>query len=124
MLNEKTFRKIYNDYLASGLTVKDFCSTQSILPRKFYYWQNKLKEQLAPKQGFVPILLKPQDTVEHFPAAQQNQFQPSSNPAHWAAHEPQTCEIFFPNGVCVKLTGSTDPEFIQSLILLNAPDHV
>ena len=124
MLNEKTFRKIYNDYLASGLTVKDFCSTQGMLPRKFFYWRNKLKEQLPPKQGFVPIKPKQEDTADHFPATQPGQFQPSSNPALRAAHEPQTCEIFFPNGVCVKLTGSTDPEFIQSLILLNAPDHV
>jgi len=116
MLNEKTFRKIYNDYLASGLTVKNFCSTQGMLPRKFFYWRNKLKEQLPPKQGFVPIKFKQEDTAD--------QFQPSSNPELRAAHEPQTCEIFFPNGVCVKLTGSTDPEFIQSLILLNAPNHV
>ena len=28
MLNESQFRSIYDDYLESGLTVRDFCSNQ------------------------------------------------------------------------------------------------
>jgi hypothetical protein len=120
MLNERKFRKIYDDYLASGLTVKDFCFNQGMHPGKFFYWQNKLKNQLPPKKGFVPILLKQGSTGGNFPGSPQNHFPPSLQ----ATNESPICEINFPNGVNLKLRGSTDPEFIRSLIHLNDRDHV
>jgi proteasome assembly chaperone (PAC2) family protein len=50
MLNAKKFRDIYDDYLASGLTVRDYCSNQGMHEAKFYYWQNKLKGVLPLKK--------------------------------------------------------------------------
>ncbi len=49
MMNEKEFRSIYNDFLESGLTLRDFCANQSMNEGKFFYWQNKLKGLLPPK---------------------------------------------------------------------------
>ena len=46
MLNEKKFRAIYEDYLASGLSIRDYCANQRIGEAKFFYWQNKLEGQL------------------------------------------------------------------------------
>lgn len=119
-MNARKFRKIYDDYLASGLTVKDYCFNQGMQPGKFFYWQNKLKDQLPPERGFVPILFKQQNTGGNFSGSCQNQFPPSLRPIN----ESPICEINFPNGLNLKLTGYTDPEFIHSLIHLNDRDHV
>ncbi|MCU4166723.1 IS66 family insertion sequence element accessory protein TnpA [Carboxylicivirga caseinilyticus] len=124
MLNAKKFRKIYDDFLESGLTVTDFCSNQGLTQNKFFYWQNKLKAQLPPKKGFVPIVLKSEEASDSFPMPAQNQILQPSNPVLPSANETQSCEINFPNGVSVKLTGCTDLELIRSLILLNTRDHV
>jgi hypothetical protein len=35
MLNEKKFRAIYDDYLASGLTIRDFCANTQLNETKF-----------------------------------------------------------------------------------------
>jgi len=37
MLNEKKFRAIYDDYLVSGLTVRDYCLNQNMGEAKFFY---------------------------------------------------------------------------------------
>ena len=121
-MNMKKFQEIYNDYLESGLTVKDFCSNQGIHPGKFFYWQHKLKDQLPPKKGFVPIILKQKDAADNFPISTKNQS--STRPTLSATTETQVCEINFPNGVSVKLGGCADLELIRSLILLNSGDHV
>ena len=47
MLNENEFRGIYNDYLESGLTIRDYCSNQHMGEAKFYYWQRRLKGMLG-----------------------------------------------------------------------------
>jgi hypothetical protein len=43
MLNKKKFRAIYDDYLESGLTIRDYCLNQKMGEPKFFYWQNKLR---------------------------------------------------------------------------------
>ncbi|TAJ03988.1 hypothetical protein DMA11_24065 [Marinilabiliaceae bacterium JC017] len=124
MLNMKKFREIYDAYLNSGLSVKDFCSNQGMRTGKFFYWQNKLKEQLPPKKGFVPIVLKRENAVDNFPVSPQNQIQSPSDPTLWATNKTQTLEITYPNGVSVKLGGGANLELIRSLILLNTREHV
>jgi hypothetical protein len=58
MFNEKQFRAIYDEYLSSGLTIRDFCINHQMNEAKFYYWQHKLKGQLPAKLGFVPIVFE------------------------------------------------------------------
>ena len=43
MLKEGQFLSIYESYLESGLTVRDYCANQKKKESMFYYWQNKLK---------------------------------------------------------------------------------
>ena len=37
MLKEKGFRVIYDEFLGSGLTIRDFCANQQMNEAKFYY---------------------------------------------------------------------------------------
>lgn len=118
MFNEKKFRAIYDEFLASGLTVRDYCSNQHMNEAKFYYWKTRLKGQLPPKSGFVPVVFNGdgQNRSSRVPAPLQ---QPSSA---FSTPEPigQTisCEISYPNGVLVKLNGLPDVQMLGSLLVL------
>ena len=106
MFNEKKFQAIYDEFLSSGLTIRDFCANQQINEAKFYYWQNKLKGKLPHKRGFVPVVF---ENGKHLPS---NQVPVRNN------QESFSCEISYPNGVSVKLSGLPDVQVLQSLLLL------
>ena len=115
MLNEKKFRVIYDEFLASGLTVRDYCANQQMNESKFYYWQNKLKDLLSPRKGFVPLVFG--NGQQSWPAAAlQNRPHNFSNQG--TAGTSVSCEVSYPNGVCIKLNGLSDPEMLRSLLVL------
>ena len=118
MYNEKKFRAIYDEFLGSGLTIRDFCANQHMNEAKFYYWQNKLKGQLPPKSGFVPLVFENggQARSSRVPAQVQSQSAPFSNPE--ATTQTISCEISYPNGVLVKLNGLPDAQMLRSLLVL------
>jgi hypothetical protein len=69
---------------------------------KFYYWQKKLVK--AQPQGFVPLVIDKANqsaTVFKVPV------------------DGVCCEIFYPGGTALKLTGCVDFELLRSLVLLN-----
>lgn len=121
MLNEKKFKAIYEEFLQSGLSVRDYCLNQHFNEAKFYYWQNKLKEQLPPKKGFVPVVFA---DGQHHPlnrVSLTNQHQGLSKTAGGGVPAPVTfCEISYPSGVSVKLSGMPDMQMLQSLLLLTS----
>ena len=116
MINEKKFRAIYNEFLESGLTVRDYCVNQQMNEAKFYYWQNKLKGQLPPKRGFVPVIFENGQQASQVPATMQDMTEPYSHPA--AVSKTISCEISYPNGILVKLSGLPDVQMFRSLLVL------
>jgi transposase-like protein len=38
------FKRIYNQYLSSGLSIRDFCKRLECDESRFYYWAKKVKE--------------------------------------------------------------------------------
>jgi len=118
MYNEKKFQAIYDEFLGSGLTIRDFCTNYQINEAKFYYWQNKLKGQLPPKRGFVPVVFENSGQAQSsgVPASVQSQSAPFSNPE--TTTQTISCEISYPNGVHVKLNGLPDAQMLRSLLVL------
>ena len=118
MLNSRQFTDIYNEYLESCLTVRDFCADRQMSEAKFYYWQNRLKRQLPPKKGFTPVVFENEQHTRsfHFPTPVQNRPKTFSNPAD--SNHAVSCEISYPNGVSMKLNGLPGPEVLRSLLLL------
>jgi len=118
MLKARQFLSIYDGFLESGLTVRDYCANQQMKESLFYYWQNKLKGQLPPKRGFVPVVFDNGKAIRtsQVPAPVQNRSKAFPDPA--AANNAISCEISYPNGVCLKLNGLTDPGILRSLLLL------
>lgn len=110
MFNEQKFKAIYDEYLASGLSVRDYCANGQIHESKFYYWQNKLKGQLSPKRGFVPVLFHGGGSLSS-PA-------PSGGDRQRGLPADVSCEICYPNGVSVKLSGLPDAQLLHSLLLI------
>jgi hypothetical protein len=115
MLNEKQFRVIYSEFLESGLTIRDYCANQQMNEAKFYYWQNKLKEQLQLKRGFVPVIFE-NGRQSQVPSPVQNLSESCSQPA--VSNKTISCEINYPNGVSVKLNGLPDTQMLKSLLVL------
>ena len=118
MLKARQFLSIYDGFLESGLTVRNYCANQHMKESQFFYWQNKLKRQLPPKKGFVPVVFEndQQARSSQVPAPVQSRPKNFSNPS--AANHGVSCEIRYPNGVCMKLSGLPDPELLRSLLLL------
>jgi hypothetical protein len=114
MLQAGQFTVVYGEFLESGLTIRDFCANQQMSEAKFYYWQNKLKRQLPPKKGFVPVVFENHQQRRSFQG--QSGSQSFSTPA--AANNTFSCEICYPNGVSLKLSGLPDAEVLRSLLLL------
>jgi hypothetical protein len=116
MLNEKKFRAIYDDYLESGLTVRDYCLNQNMGEAKFFYWQNKLKGQLPPKNGFVPVVFNgdQQFNSQQLPATLKNRQDHQIKQTSLASGF--SCEICYPNGIIVKFNGLPDLDMIHSLL--------
>ncbi len=116
-MNEKEFRAIYDDYLVSGLTKKDYCLNQKMCGAKFFYWQNKLKGVLPPKNGFVPVIFSgnPQASFHQLPVALNNQ--PERQIKKTPSAAGLSCEICYPNGINVKVNGLTDLEMVRSLVI-------
>ena len=118
MLKARQFLSIYDGFLESGLTVRNYCANQHMKESQFFYWQNKLKGQLPPKRGFVPVVFDNGKAIRtsQAPAPVQNRLKSFPDPA--AANNTISCEISYPNGVCVKLNGLTDPGMLRSLLLI------
>lgn len=117
MMNEKKFRDIYTGFLESGLTVRDYCANQQMNEAKFYYWQNKLKGQLPPKGGFVPVLFgEGHGTQQSQVTGTVHRGASFTSPA--TCDKTLSCEINYPNGVCVKLSGLSGPEVLEPLLVL------
>ena len=118
MLKARQFLSIYGGYLESGLTVGYYCANQQMKESKFYYWQNKLKGQLPPKRGFVPVVFDNGKAIRssQIPAPVQNRSKVFPDSA--SANDSISCEISYPNGVCVKLNGLTDPGMLRTLLLI------
>lgn len=118
MFNEKKFKVIYDEFLASGLTVRDYCANQYMNEARFYYWKNKLKGQLPPKSGFVPVVIENdgQARSSRVPAPVLPQSATFSAPE--SIVQTISCEISYPNGVLVKLNGLPDLQMLGSLLVL------
>ena len=118
MFTVNQFQSIYKEFLESGLTIRDFCANHHIRESKFYYWHNKLKGQLPPKRGFIPVVF---DNAQKMLSSQVSTLAQKQSKVITgsASDHPISCEINYPNGVCLKLNNLTDPEILRSLLLLS-----
>jgi hypothetical protein len=116
MLKEKGFRSIYDDFLKSGLTVRDYCLNQKMGEARFFFWQNKRWGLLPTKNGFVPVVFSGDqlDCTKQLPASLKNR---QVNPIiHTSSAADFSREICSPNRIIVKFNKYPGPEIIHTLL--------
>lgn len=110
-INESNFRKLYQEYLESGLSVRDFCANQNFAVSTFY---NK-KKQLDQKESapeFIPLHLSNQPIVE------------PNKPAEVALRndsptgKENNFEFTFPNRTKLKVSGQVDLALFKTIVHL------
>ena len=100
-------------FLESGKTVKQFCQEAQLAPSRFYRWQRKLRQEAAgnPNGEFMPVSINNRGGKVVMVSG-------NGQPLSQSRHQQPTCEISFPNGVTVRLSGSIPLEAISGLIML------
>lgn len=107
------FSPIYQEFLGSGKTVRDFCAEAGIKESRFYRWQGKLRREAAADQSgeFMPVSINNRGgKVVLMDKSHPFQQRPTT--------QQPVCEICFPNGVTVRLSGSFPLEAVSGLVML------
>jgi hypothetical protein len=112
MMTALQFKGIYEQYLSLGLSVRSFCHNEGIQEARFYYWQKKLKKFQSNTAEFIPLVIN-----KTIPSSELSK----GNPAFLKPLIPSggiSCEISYPDGTTVRLTGCADYELLSSLVML------
>jgi len=108
---ESSFRELYEEYLESGLTVRDFCANQDFAVSTFYRWQKIIKEKHEPL-GFVPLLIDKQTAVSRrYHQEDVSQFEEKVT-------EENNLEFTFPNGTKLQVKGHIDLTLLKTIVHL------
>jgi len=108
---ESSFRKLYQEYLDSGLSVRDFCTNQNFAVSTFYNWKKKL--ELAKRTPeFIPL------HVGNQPMVSANKY-----PEVAMQDDESTCadnhlEFIFPNGTRLQIKGQVDLALLKTIVHL------
>lgn len=110
-MSEATFKKLYQEYQESGLSVRDFCSNQAIAPATFYRWK-KILEPNQPPTEFVPLVLKTRQLGNN---KYQNQMPAICEDS---VNNTTSLEFVFPNGTKLQLKGNLDIALLKTIVHL------
>ena len=111
----ESFKPIYQAFLESNLTARDFCKKLEIPESRFYYWQKRIRDKAARSNGeFMPVSINNHagkvvlvgNGRQQLRRPQPGMMQPS-------------CEIVFPNGVTVRLSGEIAASTLGQLIMMS-----
>ena len=110
------FEKLYARFTESGLSIRDFCFNEGIPESRFYYWKKRVvqepKYELQKADGsFLPVNVTQKDGK----ITMRNR----TNPNHTQPPSGCLCEICYPNGVVVHMSGDMPLEVNRALVLLN-----
>ncbi len=99
------FRPIYDEWKSSGLTIEDFCKSTGFTKSRFYLWKGKLESKSSPVSSgsFIPVRM----------AGRQSSSYSVSTPGINAL-----CEVFYPNGVVVRVTSDMTLDQLRHLVTL------
>ena len=110
------FKILYNEYAASGVSLRVFCKEQGIKENRFYYWVKTLKRQavsaLDSPRGFIPLSSGAVNSLTRSFSNSQPQAK-EKLPVN-----VQGIKIAYPNGVVLHLDGGSDLDTLKQLITL------
>ena len=111
----ETFKPVYQAFLESNLSVRDFCKQIGMPEGRFYYWQKRIRSAAAKSTGeFLPVSI---NNCAGKVVLMGNQRHQVSN--HQSIQQSSSCEILFPNGVAVRFAGDVSASTIGELIMMS-----
>ena len=109
----ETFKPIYEAFLESNLSVRDFCKQVEMPEGRFYYWQKRIRHAASQVNGeFLPVSINNHTGKVVLMGNSQQQ-----GNVRQSLHQP-SCEIQFPNGVTVRFNGDIPTSTLRELITL------
>ena len=106
------FKQVYEQYISSGDSVRDFCNSQGIKENRFYYWINKVKLNVTASsktpKGFIPITSKDANKLTGVAITTRKR--------EALSNKTQNLKLHYPNGVVLEVTEESDLEMIKQLI--------
>lgn len=112
MEKQAKFKELIKQQKSTGLTVKEFCANEGIVPSTFYYWQKKLKE--SPKgKDFIPLVVKPSTPSVSRRYPKRFEAQTGTN-----EQDDFLLELVYPNGTRLRIKQDLDLDHLRSLIHL------
>ena len=119
--NTEYFQVLYEKYLSSGISVRDFCKEQGIREARFYFWSKKLKDHtlqsIKSDNQFIPIKPKVLELTSSSSIMPHEEPEPVRIEKSDASLKA-SIQISYPNGVTVSLEKGTSHETVQLLISL------
>ena len=115
MDKETRFRELIRLQKSSGLTVREFCSNESIAPSTLYYWQKKLMGKTG-KKDFIPLIVKPPES-----SISRRYDRKNSHPDFQASpitDDNVLLELVYPNGTLLRIKNDLDLAHLRALVHL------
>ena len=109
-LSMEEFKKLFEEWKASKMSIREFCETIGIDENRFYYWRKKLEAEQDAAPAFVPVQMNHQNgklSITH-PDLNQNS----------VSNQNGSCEIVYQNGVTLRVNSAMSLQTLRSLILL------
>ena len=112
MQKESKFSELIRLQQDSGLTVKEFCSNEGIVPSTFYYWRKKLQGSNG-KNDFIPLIVKPSLSPQGTRNISRRNYPPRQS-----AEDHVLLELVYPNGTLLRIKDDLDLAHLRALIHL------
>ena len=112
MQKESKFSELIRLQQDSGLTVKEFCSNEGIVPSTFYYWKKKLQDGSG-KNDFIPLVVKPSLSSLGTGNVNRRNYPPAQS-----TEDHVLLELVYPNGTLLRIKDDLDLAHIRALIHL------
>ena len=108
------FEPIYQRFLASGKSIKQFCEEENIRQGRFHHWQSKVRFAATSNTGdFVPVSINNRGGNKFVMLGNNNTSRLDNT------QQQPMCELQFSNGLNIRLTGSVNLEIIRQLITMS-----
>lgn len=117
MENLESFKPVYEAFLESNLTAREFCRKLEIPESRFYYWQKRIRNEAAKSKGdFLPVSINNHGGKVMLVGNNRQQLR-GGHPG--MMQSSSCCEIVFPNGITVRLSGDMAASTLGQLLMMN-----
>lgn len=124
MWTVETFEPIYQEYLGSGLNIREYCISRGFSESKFYRWQRKMRKAAAlasaKNDTFLPVSINNHDgkvvIVDTKQIGSVPAHKPQDPPCVTGSSAHVQFDISYTDGTRVKLTGTLDRDIIAMLL--------